>query len=301
MAVMQDRGASILAKLKNKAKASGKPLQLYLQLFCQEEFLRRLSLSAYAEHLILKGGLYLYTLTNFDSRPTVDVDFLLQRYNRSEQEIEKMILSILNTATGNDFITFEAKGFSPIALEREYQGITFQIIGRIKNTRTPFHVDIGVGDVIVPAIEKHAIPVQLEGFEKPQVCTYSLESTIAEKFDAMLQRLELNSRMKDFYDIYYLAVSFDFNSATLQKAICETLKNRGTPYNDGSMSAITLLAEDQDIQIRWRQAVRRMQLPALSFSEVMDTIQMLLAPVFQALVDGIEYTQTWSAEAKEWH
>ena len=72
-----DKGASVIAKLKNKAKQTGKPLQMHLQLFCQEEFLRKLSMSEYADNLVLKGGLFIYTLTNFESRATIDIDFLL--------------------------------------------------------------------------------------------------------------------------------------------------------------------------------------------------------------------------------
>ena len=75
-----DMGASVIARLKNKAKETGKPFQLHLQLFCQEEFLRRLAASCYAENLVLKGGLFIYTLTNFESRATVDIDFLLQQF-----------------------------------------------------------------------------------------------------------------------------------------------------------------------------------------------------------------------------
>ncbi|OPY55885.1 MAG: hypothetical protein A4E55_02368 [Pelotomaculum sp. PtaU1.Bin035] len=300
MAVMEDRGTSVLAKLKNKAKGSGKPLQVHMQLFCQEEFLRRLSMSEYADNLILKGGLFIYTLTNFESRATVDIDFLLRQLPGTVEEIESIIQTILAVDTGNDFITFEAKGFAPIALERKYKGVEFQIIGHIKNTRTPFNVDIGIGDVIVPKAEKRTIPVQLDGFECPLVSTYSLESTIAEKFDAMLQRLELNSRMKDFYDIYFLAHMFDFDGRKLQEAIFETLQNRGTAYNRDSLKAVIALVDDSDMQTRWRQAIRRMQLPGLVFTEVMSTLQAFLAPVFDAVVNEKELLKAWSAENQMW-
>jgi predicted nucleotidyltransferase component of viral defense system len=103
---MEDRGASVLAKLKNKAKASGKPLQVHMQLFCQEEFLRRLSMSEYADNLILKGGLFIYALTNFEGRATVDVDFLLRQHPGTVEEVESIVQTILNINTGNDFITF---------------------------------------------------------------------------------------------------------------------------------------------------------------------------------------------------
>ena len=103
-----DLGASVLAKLKNKAKQTGKPMQLHLQLFCQEEFLRRLALSKYSSHLILKGGLFIYTLTNFESRATIDVDFLLLDISNNIDKIKEMISDILAVDTGNDFVVFTA-------------------------------------------------------------------------------------------------------------------------------------------------------------------------------------------------
>ena len=83
-----DNGASVISKLKEKSKKTRKPLQLYLQLFCQEEFLRRLSFSKYADNLILKGGLLIYTLTNFESRSTIDVDFLMKQLPNSIEKIQ---------------------------------------------------------------------------------------------------------------------------------------------------------------------------------------------------------------------
>ena len=210
MVVVADIAASVLAKLQNKAKETGRSYQLCLQLFCQEEFLRRVSLSKYSDNLVLKGGLFIYTLTGFESRATVDVDFLLRQLPNTEDEILSVLEEIVSVDSGNDFITFQVNGVEPIALQRKYSGLSGAITGLIKNTRTPFNIDFGVGDIIVPKSEKRKIPTQLDEFTQPEINTYSLESTIAEKFDAIISRLEFTSRMKDFYDIYYLARTFDF-------------------------------------------------------------------------------------------
>ena len=183
---MADKAASVLAKLKNKAKASGISYQQCLQLFVQEEFLRKLSKSGYEDNLILKGGLFIYTLTNFESRATIDVDFLLRAASNSIEDVKELINKVINTPTGNDYITMTAKGFEEISPQRKYHGISAQIIAQIKNVRVPFNVDIGVGDVIVPRAEERKINTQLPDFEAPIIMTYSLESTIAEKFDAIL-------------------------------------------------------------------------------------------------------------------
>ncbi len=112
-----------------------------------------------------------------------------------------------------------------------------------KNVCVPFNVDIGVGGVIVPRAEERKINTQLPDFETPVIMIYSLESTIAETMDVILQRFELTGRMKDFYDIYYLARAFDFDGVKLQTAIERTLERRGTPYDMDGFKRIIVLAD----------------------------------------------------------
>ncbi len=294
---MKDKAVSVLAKLKNKAKASGISYQQCLQLFMQEEFLRKLSKSACNDLLILKGGLFIYTLTNFESRATIDVDFLLRGYSNSMDKIKDLIGKIIETPTGNDFISMSANGFEKISPQRKYNGISVQIIGQIKNVRIPFNVDIGVGDVIVPKAEQRTINTQLPEFEAPIIKTYSIESTIAEKFDAILQRFELTGRMKDFYDICYLSKRFDFDGTKLQTAIFETLQQRGTSYERGSFSRIVALVEDENIQMRWKYFLKNIKGDTLEFSVVIAEIQTFLEPIFDAIVNEKEWQKQWIASS----
>lgn len=291
---MADIAASVLAKLKNKAKDAGISYQQCLQLFMQEEFLRKLSKSGYDDFLILKGGLFIYTLTNFESRATIDVDFLLRGYSNSIDDVKDLIFKIIGIPTENDYIEMTAKGFEEISPQRKYHGISIQVIGQIKNVRVPFNVDIGVGDVIVPKAEQRKINTQLPGFEAPVIKTYSLESTIAEKFDAILQRFELTGRMKDFYDIYYLSRTFDFEGAKLQSAIFETLQRRGTPYGRESFKRVVALAEDEDMQKRWKYFLKNIKDNTLEFSVVIAEIQTFLEPVFDAIVNEEEWQEWWN-------
>ena len=120
---MTDIAVSVLSRLKNKAKESGKNYQLCLQLFCQEEFLRRLEKSPYSEKFVLKmGGVFLYALTNFDSRVTVDVDFLLRKEPNTSERVKSILKEIIKVPTGNDFITFEIKTVRTISTTRKYAG-----------------------------------------------------------------------------------------------------------------------------------------------------------------------------------
>lgn len=297
---MADIAASVLAKLKNKAKSSGISYQQCLQLFFQEEFLRRLAGSQYAENFVLKGGLFIYTLTNFESRATVDVDFLMQGLNNEPARMDEIIAEILAVPTGNDFVTLQASSMEQIAVQRKYHGVSTQITGYIKNVRVPFNVDIGVGDVIVPNAQRRHIQTQLDGYEKPEILTYSLESTIAEKFDAILQRFELTGRMKDFYDIYYLSRAFDFDGVKLQTAILETLQNRGTAYEKDSFTRVMALVNDEGMQIKWRYFLKTLGGPAMDFKTVMNGIQCFLAPVWTGIITETECLKHWSSQRTDW-
>lgn len=297
---MPDIAASVLAKLKKKAKATGISYQQCLQLFFQEEFLRRLAGSKYADHFILRGDLLIYTLTNFESRATADVDFLMCGLNNDPARMDEIIAAILSVNTGNDFITFKAAKAEPIAVQRQYHGISTQITGYIKNVRMHFNVDIGLGDVIVPKAERRSIQTQLDGYYKSEILTYSLESTIAEKFDAILQRFELTGRMKDFYDIYYLSRTFDFDGLKLRTAIQETLRNRGTPYDKDSFDHVLALAENDDMQVRWRYFLKTIKNSELPFADVIGGIQQFLSPVWDAIITDKELLSTWNAEMNIW-
>ena len=166
--------------------------------------------------------------------------------------------------------------------------------------RVPFNVDIGVGDIIVPRAEERTINTQLPDFEAPVIKTYSLESTIAEKFDAILQCFELTGRMKDFYDIYYLSRTFDFEGAKLQAAIFETLQRRGTPYDRDSFKRVVALADDEDMQKRWKFFLKTIKDDTLDFSVVITEIQTFLEPVFDAMVKEVECKKLWDSKSLLW-
>jgi len=298
---MTNQGASILAKLKIKAKESNINYQQCLQLFFQEEFLRRLSKSKYVSNLILKGGLFIYTLTNFQSRSTVDIDFMLQNLPNNSERLDEIIAEIIAVPTGlNEVVKLKACKCVPIAIQREYHGLSSQITGKIIRVRVPFKIDIGAGDVIIPKPEMHGILTQLEGYETPKIYTYSLESTIAEKFDAILQRLELTGRMKDFYDIYYLARTFDFDGQKLGLALKETLQNRRTAYDEDSFNRVLQLAYNHDIQVRWRYFQKTINQTGLSLPDVMSLIDRFLHPVFDTVILGIIPTIRWNTRKLEW-
>ena len=297
---MADIASSVLARLKNKSKESGRSYQLCLQLFCQEEFLRRVEKSKYAENLVLKGGLFLYSITNFDSRVTVDVDFLLRSMPSTPEQLEAILNEIIAEDTGNDFITFEIRSVTPIAVAKKYAGIGASIIARIKNTKTPFGIDFGVGDVIVPYQEKRKLPTQLPDFNSPTVNTYSIETTIAEKLDAILSLMEFSSRMKDYYDIYYLANKFDFDGALLTEALKKTFANRNHNFTLEQFQQMIEFDSDDAMQKKWKAFVKKINIKTDDFEIVLKTIKNFLLYPYVSATEGSVYKKLWEASTNEW-
>lgn len=297
---MADIAASVLTRLKNKAKETGRSYQLCMQLFCQEEFLRRLQNSKYADNFVLKGGLFIYSITDFDSRVTVDVDFLLRKLPNTPEQLRAILEEIIAIDTGNNFITFEIKNVSPISVAKKYAGISASLVTHIKNTRTPFSIDFGVGDVIVPNQEKRPIPTQLKDFPSPIINTYSLETTIAEKLDAILDLMEFSSRMKDYYDIYYLANKFDFDGATLTKALKKTFENRGHAFTIKQFEQVMAFAENDAMQKKWKAFCRKIDTKTADFNTVLKTIKAFLTEPFTAAVENKEFEEKWTAADGRW-
>lgn len=297
---MTDQGASLIARLKERAARDGVQLQLLLNLFCQEEFLRRIQKSRYSDSLVLKGGFLLYAISGYVGRPTIDADYLLQNRSNEWGEVERMVAEIIQVPGGAAFLRFEIKNLELIAEHRKYNGIRVNFLGFIKNTRTPFSVDFGVGDVVVPAPSKRVLPILLPAFEQPEVLTYSLESVIAEKFDAIISRMELTSRMKDFFDIYYLAITCNFEGDILREAISETLLNRKTSNARNAISEIKQFSHDRDMAARWRAFCKKTLKLSMDFQGVLVVVTGFLEPVYEAILDKEEFSGTWIKDKREW-
>lgn len=297
---MADTAASVLARLKNKSKESGRSYQLCLQLFCQEEFLRRLEKSDYSDNFVLKGGLFIYSLTKFDSRVTVDIDFLLKSLPNTPEQLRAILEKIISVDTGNKFITFEITSVLPISVAKKYAGISASLVAHIKNTRTPFSIDFGVGDVIVPKQEKRKIPTQLNDFSAPMINTYSLETTIAEKIDAILSLMEFSSRMKDYYDIYYLANKFDFDGKILVDALKRTFANREHNFTVEQFEQVMSFDADDLMQRKWKAFIKKIDAKTDDFSKVINTIDHFLRFPIETALNGTNFLMQWKALSNIW-
>lgn len=293
---MPDISQSILDKLKIKSRSLNTSNQLILQLFCQEEFLRRLEHSDYSQNLVLKGGLLLYCITGFQSRPTQDIDFLVRNISNSEDSISKVIKNVIHAESGSSVVSFELNRLEQIAEHRQYNGLRAKIIARIKNTRIPFDIDMGIDDIVVPAPTIMSVPTQLPGFESPKIYAYSMESTIAEKFDAIISRLELSSRMKDYYDIYYLALTYSFNGQLLQEAIHKTLQKRGTSFDTSTLAVIKSFSVNTEMLEKWVHFASSTLKLSIGFSDVIDVIVRFIGPAFDANLQNEILLLDWNPQ-----
>ena len=173
-------------------------------------------------------------------------------------------------------------------------------MAHIKNTRTPFGIDFGVGDVIVPKSEKRKIPTQLSDFEVPVVNTYSVETTIAEKLDAILNLMEFSSRMKDYYDLYYLANKFDFDGAVLTEALQKTFSNRERQYTFEQFEQIMSFDANDGMLKKWNAFSKKIDSRTDDYKSVLVTIKCFLAEPFLAAIRSEDYTRVWSAKEQKW-
>ena len=297
---VKDMAASILTRLKTQAKETGLTYQMCLQLFCQEEFLRKIEASRYSENFILKGGMFLYTITEFAGRPTRDIDFMIRWISNDTENMNQIMEEICTANTGNDFIRIEVLASENITEEKEYHGVKTKFRAYIKNVKIPFSIDVGVDDVIVPGSVKRTVSTRLDGFHPPTIYTYSLESTIAEKFDAIIKRMEATSRMKDFFDIYYLSGVFDFEGRKLQEAIFRTLEYRGTIYESDSFERIRDFKNNTSLLKLWDNYQSGTREDKPDFNVVIDRLEKFLEPIFHAVIMEEEWFCIWDSSVQKW-
>ena len=297
---VKDMAASILTRLKTQAKETGLTYQMCLQLFCQEEFLRKIEASRYSENFILKGGMFLYTITEFAGRPTRDIDFMIRWISNDTENMNQIMEEICTANTGNDFIRIEVLASENITEEKEYHGVKTKFRAYIKNVKIPFSIDVGVDDVIVPGAVKRTVSARLDGFHPPTIYTYSLESTIAEKLDAISKRMEATGRMKDFFDIYYLSGVFDFEGRKLQEAIFRTLEYRGTIYESDSFERIRDFKNNTSLLKRWDNDQSGTREDKPDFNVVIDRLEKFLEPIFHAVIMEEEWFCIWDSSVQKW-
>ncbi|MDN6196247.1 MAG: nucleotidyl transferase AbiEii/AbiGii toxin family protein [Lactococcus lactis] len=285
--------SSLLAKLKNESIRREIPNQQMIVLFLQEEFSRRLGKSNYVNQLILKGGFLLFSLGAGDTRATMDSDYLMKNLANKKENVKAVIQEIIAIDNDGD-ITFEWMDMEIITEQNDYHGFRIKLMGIIGRTRTPIFVDLGVGDIIVPESEFIRLETIIDGFQEPEIRSYSMETIVAEKLDAILYLMEASSRMKDFYDLYYLALSKNFNGAILKEAIYTTFKNRGHLDLIKNIYEINRFKKIENTKNMWNRFVEKEIKVEIEFDQVIDKMIELTLPICEAIENNEEFNQLWS-------
>jgi hypothetical protein len=288
---------SVHQRLLAKARASSRPFNELLQHFAIERFLYRLSKSPRASRFVLKGALMLSTWSGSRSRPTMDID-LLGRIENDPDVLAAAMKDACRTVVPADGMFFDAGTVTAARIMEDsgYQGVRVRVQGHIGNARVSLQIDVGFGDVIVPGPRKFAYPVLLD-FPAPALNGYSMESTIAEKFHAMVKRGILNSRMKDFHDVWMLSRTFDFQGAVLAEAIEKTFANRQTTVPAAPAVFDPWFGEERDKIAQWRGFIRKSGLSGApgSFADAVAAIREFLEPVATALSRQGKFHGIWKA------
>lgn len=264
--------ASILARLRNQAEIIERPYAEVLQYFVMERFLYRLSKTKYAEKFVLKGGLLFYAWNLSMRRPTRDIDFRGYVSNDSEN-LHKIIRTVIEVSAPEDGLVFDMQSISveETQVDADYVGIRVKLIALLERTRIPLQIDIGFSDELASKAELVEYPNILPDFKSTQMRSYPKEAVVAEKFHAMVQHAQLNSRMKDYYDLWLILQTFNFESSSLQKAIEITFKKRDETLP--TELPIGLTAEfGESNQSSWESFLEK---SSLGFDEISDFVQVI--------------------------
>ena len=299
---VKNKVASVRAKLMNIARAEKIDFDFLLLRYFQERFLYRLAISEFSDRFILKGGLLLICLKMPKSRPTKDIDFLAKEIKNDPVKLGHIFRSI-TAISCNDGVIFNSSSLISEQIKENagYEGIRIKIDATLGQARKKLQMDIGFGDVIIPRAMRMEFPTLLEE-KPPRIKVYSIESIISEKFEAMVKLAMVNSRMKDFYDIYTLSVSYNFQSDRLKKAIESTFYRRKTSIPDNPLIFRLKFHRDEEKQRQWSAFLRKSRLHDVNqgFNEIMERITSFLKPIVVSIKDKNKENKIWDAIAGCW-
>lgn len=272
---------SIRSHLYNLSKASGIDFQKVVTRYLHERFLYRLSISSYKSSFILKGGNLLYVLQGLDSRPTIDIDLLGKQVNNSPDELMAIFREIFLQPT-DDAVHFNLETIQATRIKEQekYPGVRIRCEVAFDSVRQYIQIDIGFGDLITPKPLAMEYPILLPFSPTPHIFAYTAETVIAEKLQTMTILGQLNSRMKDFFDVYTLLHHPSLDRAILRTAIEQTFQNRNTPLQFDTFVFTEAFFTDAMRIKMWKAYLNKINVEQIDFSEVVLYIREELRDLF---------------------
>lgn len=273
---------SLMDKSRNFATKNNLSVQQVLQNYMFERFLERLSKSEYKDKFIIKGGLLLSSIMGLDMRTTMDIDTNVTGMNFELSQIRKIIEEIISIEL-NDNVMFEISNLSPIKEDNDYGGYKFKLIATQSNVKVRFSIDVSTGDIITPKAIEYKYKMILED-NYIDILTYNYETIIAEKLETILKRNTANSRMKDYYDIYYFAnIKWnEIDKNILKQAINTTFEHRDSKYElESNSKIIDELATSESLKLLWQQfAQKHSYAEKISFDETIKAIRFIFKEIY---------------------
>lgn len=288
---------SIRKKLLNISKKSNTDFNYIVIQYVQERFLFRLSKSKYLDNFILKGALFLFCSSESKFRQTMDIDLLGKGISNEEDNI-KNILRNISEIKYEDGIIFKSDDITTesIAEVKEYNGVRVSLPFNLDTIKSNITIDIGFGDVLFKKPELMNYPTLLE-MESPQINTYSVETVIAEKFEAIVKLNFLTSRMKDFYDVIFIAENYELKKINLLNSIQKTFENRNTSIDNRKIIYQDEFKKDDEKQKQWEGFLKRIKSEMKEeFIDIINKLETFIEPIFENAEDDL----FWEKDKWKW-
>jgi hypothetical protein len=290
-----DVAASVRQRLLNLARGRGVAFDQLLVYYAIERFLYRLSLTPWAERLVIKGATLLRVWDVPYARPTRDIDFL-GRVPGSPDALISLVRECLAAEAADDGLRFDDEiTAGEIRVDDEYPGVRVVMRGDLSGARFRLQLDVGIGDDVVPDPAWVDYPALLPDLPAPRVLAYDPATSIAEKIEAMVKFGDGNSRLKDFYDVWLLATSLGFDGAALAGAIAATFLRRGTELPAvGSLLVTDEFVASRPIVTQWNAFRAKAGVDeSLEFATVVQVIRAFVTPVLDAVSLGVPFEVEW--------
>lgn len=289
---MKNPSESLMAKLKNTSKTAGVPMDTMLRRYAYDRLISLISESAEKDHFTLKGGILLSAMFNGDmARPTDDLDFNGLQAGRNIEDFASTVKGICERHNGEDGLVFDTENIKSM---RERDGIVpggkIMMLAMIGKTRVRMMIDIGYGNAITPHMKHMEIPTVLPGLIKPpRIAVYPPETTIAEKMHAMFRYGAVNTRIKDYFDIWRLSSHFSFDGSDLTAAVVNTFNQHQDPIPVEFDGLSDEYAKLPMMQRQWQDFTKLAKHGTdMSFHEVVDKVREFIIPVIEAAHGGLE-------------
>lgn len=245
------RATSLKAKIRNIANQKRIPAQVILQNYMFERFLVRLSASNFKDKFVIKGGMLVAAIVGLDNRATMDMDTTLRNLPLTPEAIRSALKYICNISF-DDGVSFEIGKISPIREDDIYGGYRVMLHARFDTILTKLSIDVSTGDIITPHAVQYNFTEIFNEDKSYELWAYNIETVMAEKIETILRRGVFNTRPRDYYDMYILSTTQEFDNTTLKDAIAATAKHRGTVEQISDVSfIISNIEKSLELKTMW--------------------------------------------------